>query len=83
MGPRDTLNKLRWHPKFNLQNAKVTILHRGVPGDVRVIKGSDIKELGPAFMRVVTPEGGAEIPYHRILQIEVRKQVLWKKRGVY
>jgi len=83
MGPRDTLNKLRWHPKFNLQDTKVTILHRGVPGDVRVIEGSGIKELGPAFMRVVMPEGEAEIPYHRILQIEVRKQVLWKKRGVY
>ena len=77
------MNKLRWHPEFKLQDAKVTIVHRGVPGDVRIIEGSDIKELGPAFMRVVTPDGETEIPYHRILHIEVRKQVLWKKRGVY
>ena len=83
MGPRDTLNKLRWHPKFNLRDAKVTILHRGVPGNVRVIEGGDIMELGPGFMRVTTPEGEVEIPYHRILQIEVRKQVFWKKREVY
>ena len=82
MGPRDALNKLRWHPGLDLKEAEVTIVHRGVPGDVRVIGGSDIKELGPAFMRVVTPEGEVEIPYHRILQIEVRKQVLWKKREV-
>ncbi len=80
MGPRDTLNRLRWHPEFNLRDAKVIIVHRGVPGNVRIIEGSDIEELGPAFMRVVTPEGEVEIPYHRILQIEVRKQVLWKKR---
>lgn len=82
MGPRDTLNKLMWHPEFNLRDAKVMIVHRGVPGNFRVIDGSDIKELGPGFMRVVTPEGEAEIPYHRILQIEVRKQLLWKKREV-
>jgi len=79
MGPRDTLNRLRWHPKFNLRDAKVTILHRGVPGDIRVIEGNDIKELGSAFMRVVTPEGEIEIPYHRILSIEAHGQVIWKR----
>ena len=82
MGPRDALNKLRWHPEFDLREAEVTIVHRGAPADVKVIGGGDIQELGPAFMRVITPEGEVEIPYNRILQIEVRKQVLWKKREV-
>lgn len=82
MGPRDALNKLRWHPEFNLRDAKVTIVHRGVPGNARVIEGNDIKELGPAFMRVVTPEGEVEIPYHRILRIEAREQTLWQKSEV-
>jgi len=82
MGPRDTLNRLRWHPEFNLRDAKVTILHRGLPGDIRVIEGSDIEELGPAFMRVVTPEGEVEIPYHRILRIEAQGRILWQKSEV-
>lgn len=82
MGPRDTLNKLRWHPEFNLRDAKVAILHRGLPGDVRVIEGKDIKELGPAFMRVVTPEGDVQIPYHRILRIEAQGRILWQKSEV-
>jgi len=82
MGPRDTLNRLRWHPEFNLGDAKVTILHRGVPGDIRVIEGKDIKELGSAFMRVVTPEGEVEIPYHRILRIEAQGRILWQKSEV-
>jgi len=82
MGPRDTLNRLRWHPEFNLGDAKVTILHRGIPGDVRVIEGKDIKELGPAFMRVVTPEGEVQIPYHRILRIEAQGRILWQKSEV-
>ena len=82
MGPRDTLNKLMWHPGFDLRDAKVTIVHRGAPGDVKVIVGSDIKELGSAFMRVVAPEGEVEIPYHRILRIEMRGQTLWRKSEV-
>jgi hypothetical protein len=82
MNARQILSKLRWHPEFDLQKAKVTIVHRGAPGDARVIKGDDIKELGPAFMRVVAPEGEVEIPYHRILRIEARRQVLWRKSEV-
>jgi len=82
MGPRDTLNKLRWHPEFNLRDAKVAIVHRGIPGDVRVIEGKDIKELGPAFMRVITPEGEVQIPYHRILRIEAQGRILWQKSEV-
>jgi len=82
MGPRDTLNRLKWHSEFNLGDAKVTILHRGLPGDIRVIEGGDIKELGPAFMRVVTSEGEVQIPYHRILRIEAQGRTLWQKSEV-
>lgn len=82
MGAREELNKLRWHPKLDLRDATVTILHRGAPGDVRTIIGDDIKELGRAFMRVLAPEGEVYIPYHRILRIEAGGRVLWEKRGV-
>ncbi len=80
MGPRDILNKLKWGGG-GLQRAEVTILHRGAPGDKRVIAGKDLLELGRGFMRVSAPEGEVDIPYHRILQIKVRGRVLYKKRG--
>jgi len=75
------LNKLKWGGEDELQSAKVTILHRGAPNDKRVIKGNDILELGRGLMRVASPEGEVEIPYHRILRIEARGRVLWDKRG--
>lgn len=75
------LSKLKWDPSFRLEDAEVAILHRGAPGERRVFKGGDILELGRGFMRVATPEGEASIPYHRILRIEARGQVLWEKRG--
>ena len=71
MGPRETLNKLKWHSKFTLQDSKITIVHRGAPRNIRIIDGADIIELGHSFMRVASPDGNVEIPYHRIVQIEV------------
>ncbi len=79
MGARETLNRLRWHPRLSLRDARVTIAHRGAPGDVRVIRGDEILELGRAFMRVASREGEVEIPYHRVLRIEVGGRTLWRK----
>lgn len=81
MGPREALNKLKWHSKFNLEDSKITIIHRGAPRNVRVIDGKDILELGRSFMHVMSPEGKVEIPYHRIIQIEVQGEIFWRKRG--
>ena len=82
MGPREELNKLKWGVGGGLRLAKVTILHRGAPGDRRVIGGEEILELGRGFMRVSSPEGEVEIPYHRVLRIEAGEQVIWKRREV-
>jgi len=81
MGPREALNKLKWHSKFNLEDSKITIIHRGAPRNVRVIDGKDIFKLGRSFMRVGSLDGEVEIPYHRIIQIEVRGEIFWRKRG--
>jgi uncharacterized protein (UPF0248 family) len=80
MRPREVLNMLKWDPRFKFERAKVTILHRGAPGDVRVVCGDEILNLGRGFMRVASPEGGeVDIPYHRILKIEINGKVVWKK----
>ena len=44
-------------------------------------KGKDILELGKGFMHIVSQREDVEIPYHRILLIEVGGQVKYKKRG--
>ena len=78
MKPRDVLNRLKWYEK-NLKRASVVILHRGAPGDRREIKGKDIENLGKGFMSVRSAEGEVEIPYHRILKIEVDGKVVWER----
>jgi uncharacterized protein (UPF0248 family) len=69
---------LKWASK-NLDKAQVTILHRGAPGDRRLIDGGEILELGRGFMRVRSPEGEVEIPYHRVLRIEVEGRAVWER----
>jgi uncharacterized protein (UPF0248 family) len=79
MGPKEVLNKLKWQ-SADLKDSKITIVHRGAPRNIRIIDGADIIELGRSFMRVASPEEEAEIPYHRIIQIEVKGKILWQKR---
>jgi uncharacterized protein len=69
--PREVLNRLRW--QGGLEEAIVTYLHRGAPGDKVTVRGKDIMELGRSFF--TTAE--ATIPYHRIRLIERGDNVLY------
>ena len=60
----------------------MTYVHRGAPGDVRIVAGSEIAELGPSFMELRS-EGPmpAMIPYHRVLRIELDGSPVWERRA--
>jgi uncharacterized protein (UPF0248 family) len=77
--PREVLNELKW--RYNaLQEARITFIHRGAPGDVLTISGADIVELGRSFFQT----GESTIPYHRIVLIEWRGRTLFgenKEKG--
>jgi len=79
MGAREVLNEIKWGGKEELANAKITIIHRGAPGDKRVVEGSEITELSHSFMRVMSPDGEVDIPYHRVTKIEVGGRVRYEK----
>jgi len=82
LGPREVLNRLKWS-EGSLDRARITIVHRGAPGDQRVIAGSDIVLLGRSFMTVRGAEGEVEIPYHRILRVEVDGRTVWTRSVVH
>lgn len=80
MGPKDFLDKLKWHPDLNLEQAEIVILHRGAPRDRIVVGGKDIQDLGSGFMTVRRDDKSVKIPYHRILEITSSSgEVVWKK----
>ncbi len=65
--PREVLNEIKWHPDLSMDRVEVTYEHRGAPGNVKVISGKDIAELGRSFFGT----GDSSIPYHRIRRISI------------
>jgi uncharacterized protein (UPF0248 family) len=62
---RDVLNELKWRQGFDLGKAEIWYIHRGAPGDTKIILGKDIIKLEKSFMQTTE----AMIPYHRIFKI--------------
>lgn len=79
---RDFLNRARFRDG-NLDAMELAVVHRGAPGDLRVLPGSRITEIGAAGVTVELDEAEAFIPYHRVLEVrEVGGETLWdRERG--
>lgn len=73
---RDVLNELKWS-RGRLEDAVITYLHRGAPGDVMEVEGRDVREVAPGWLVLE----GAQIPWHRVLRIELDGQVVWERRA--
>lgn len=80
MGPKDILDKLKWHPEFELNDAEITIINRGAPRDRTTFSGDDIQELGSGFMTVRGDDMDVKIPYHRITKITTPEETLWEMK---
>jgi len=76
---REILNELKWSTERGLSDCEVVILHRGVPGDRKVISGACIKDVAPRAL--VCEDGGEEtlIPYHRVRLIRKGTKTVWAK----
>lgn len=76
---RDVLNREKWASRGGLRDVEVVILHRGAPGDTKIISGSSITDVAPRAM--VVQEGGEEtvIPYHRVRIIRRGDTIIWQR----
>lgn len=70
---REILNKIKW--TCGLEGIEITILHRGAPSDVKIIKGEEIKDIAP---RAIICED-LIIPYHRVICIKKNGMEIWRK----
>ena len=69
MFPRDILNRIKWTGNSDLEGVEIRVLHRGAPGDRKVIAGNEVVALEHSY--IVLEHDGTEtrIPYHRIQRI--------------
>ena len=73
------LNREKWASDAGLGGLEVVILHRGAPGDLKVIKGESIADVAPRAM-IVREEGEETvIPYHRVRIIRRGDTVIWRR----
>ena len=76
MNPREILNRIKWTETDELEGVEIWYLHRGAPNDTRIIRGTEVSGLGRHYLELEN----ASIPYHRILKIVYRKEVLYERR---
>ncbi len=73
------LNRLKW--QGGLEKCEVIILHRGAPGDRKAISGSKLTGLDRHYFYY--SDGGREttIPLHRIQEVRLEGETLWKRKA--
>src|SRR5512136_373209 len=76
---RDVLNREKWASKAGLKELEVVIIHRGVPGNLKVIKGESITDVAPRAMMVLEGDEESVIPYHRVRIIRRGNIIIWQR----
>lgn len=76
---RDVLNREKWVSRAGLNDIEVVILHRGAPGDAKIIKGSSISDVAPRAMMVREGDEETVIPYHRVRIIRRGDSIIWQR----
>ncbi|MEM0493466.1 MAG: RNA repair domain-containing protein [Candidatus Thermoplasmatota archaeon] len=68
------LNKLKWTGKID-KNVEIWYIHRGVPNNTMMIRGTEIINIGRSFLETTT----AMIPYHRITTIKINDDIIFQR----
>ncbi|WP_048191684.1 DUF504 domain-containing protein [Methanobacterium sp. SMA-27] len=73
---RNIINMVLWHPGMEINEIKISYIHRGAPGNLKQINGIYIERIERGFLIL---REGTQIPYHRIVKIENKNKILYKK----
>lgn len=76
--PRHVLNEIKW--RFDLRRCRVYYIHRGAPGDVKIIDGSAVKSIDRAFLILEGEPYEVYIPYHRIIRIDYEGRPVYMRK---
>ncbi len=75
--PRLLLNEIKW--RFDLARCRVYYIHRGAPGDMKIVEGSEIKDIERGFLILKGDVQDVYIPCHRIFRIEFNNHILFER----
>ena len=75
--PRDIFNEIKW--RFDLSRCKIYYIHRGAPGNVKIVEGSAIRNIDRSFLVLEGVMEDVYIPYHRIFRIEFNNHIIFER----
>ncbi len=75
--PRELLNEIKW--RFDLGKCRIYYVHRGAPGNVKVVDGNAIKRIDRGFLILEGEVQDVHIPYHRIFRIDYNDQIIFER----
>lgn len=75
---RALLLKYYHDSRYSFPDIEVCYRNRGAPADQTCVTGDCIRHLDAYYLEVVCQTGTTAIPYHRILRIRYREQVIWE-----
>lgn len=75
--PRDLFNEIKW--RFDLRRCRIYYIHRGAPGDIKIMEGRAIKNIGRSFLVLEGVVEDVYIPYHRIVRIEFDENLIFER----
>ncbi len=78
--PRDILNEIKW--RFDLRKCMVYYIHRGAPGDIKIVEGNAIKSIGRSFLILEDVVDDVYIPYHRIPRIDYEGLPVYTRKSL-
>ncbi len=70
---KNILNMILWHPEMRIDQAEISYIHRGAPGNLKTINGSFIDRMENGFLIL---NDGTQIPFHRIIKIDYNDKTL-------
>ncbi|MDD1763361.1 MAG: RNA repair domain-containing protein [Methanobacteriaceae archaeon] len=73
---KNILNMVLWHPEMEIKDTLITHIHRGAKNNLKKIHGDSVAKLEGGFLIL---KDGTQIPFHRIIKIEYKDKVLWKR----
>jgi uncharacterized protein (UPF0248 family) len=78
--PRNIFNEIKW--RFDLSKCKIYYIHRGAPGDIRIVDGGSIKNIEKSFMVLRGIVEDVHIPYHRIFRIDYEEKIIFDRKSL-
>jgi uncharacterized protein (UPF0248 family) len=76
---RALLLKYYHDSRYTFPDIEICYRNRGAPADQTCVTGDRIRHLDAYYLEVASGTGATAIPYHRILRIRYREQVIWEQ----